>query len=120
MKAAQLNEDRKVWIQEIPQAEFYSIQEVCTILHVGGPSVYGAVRRGTLRGVRVNGVAHVRHEALLNYINRRKTAPMFDSGELVVEDIVPEKEAAKAASSMARPAPPGADAVNEEFDFLGE
>lgn len=120
MRAAQLNTERKVWVQEIPQAEFYSIQECCTILHVGGPSVYGAIRRGTLRGVRVNGVAHVRHEALLDYINRRKTAPMFDSGQLVVEDIVPEKEAAKAAAGMARPATPGAPADDENYDFLGE
>ena len=67
----------------------------------------------------VNGVAHVRHQALLDYINRRKTAPMFDSGQLVVEDIVPEKEAAKAASSMARPATAGAP-TEEGFDFLEE
>lgn len=117
MRAAELNEAGGVWEQTVPVKEYYTIQDVCTILDVGGPSVYGAVKRGTLRGVRINGIAHVRHDALLAYINRRGQAKTFDPSSLVIEDIIPEKEAEKAAASMARE--PGGE-LDEEFAFLGE
>jgi len=117
MRAAELNEAGAVWEQTVPVKEYYTIQDVCTILDVGGPSVYGAIKRGTLRGVRINGVAHVSHEALLAYINRRGQAQTFDASTLVIEDIIPEKEAAKAAASMVRE--PGEE-LDEQFDFLKE
>jgi len=117
VNAAELNEAKGAWIQAVPVKDYYTVQDVCTILNVGGPSVYGAIKRGTLRGVRVNGVAHVRHEALVAYIARRGQATTFDPSQLVIEDIVPEKEASKTAAAMARE--PG-DELSEEFDFLDE
>jgi len=112
MRPANLNEQVGVWEQTVVVKDFYSIQDVCTILNVGGPSVYGAVKRGTMRGVRVNGVAHVRHDALLAYISRRTASPTFDPSQMVIEDIVPEQEAAKAAAAML---PEG---ENLDLDFL--
>ena len=95
VNAAELNEAKQAWEQIVPFKDYYTVQDVCTILNVGGPSVYGAIKRGTLRGVRVNGVAHVRHDALIQYIARRGQATTFDPSQLVIEDIVPEKEAVR-------------------------
>ena len=100
MRAAELNEQEQKWVQSVPVKEFYTVQDVCVILNVGGASVYGAIKRGTVAGVRVGGVVHIRHAALEAYLQRRGAAPVFDPDNLVIEDIIPEREAAKSASNM--------------------
>lgn len=100
MRAATLNEKDGVWTQTVPVKEFYSVQDTQVILNVGGPSIYSAIKRGTLKGVRLNNVVHIRHAALLEYLSRRSSAPLFDPNNLVVEDIVPEKDALKATATM--------------------
>lgn len=123
MKAAVLNEKHTDtegnsaprWEQFVPVKEYYTIQDVCIILRVGGPQVYNAIKRGTLAGVYINQVKHVRHTALMDYLARRSDAPVFDPDKLVITDIIPEKEAAKSAEAML---PEGAEADFD--DFLGE
>ena len=117
MQAAFLNEKDQVWEQKILVREYYTVQEVCTILNVGGPGVYGAIKRGTLRGVRINQVVHVAHDALLAYLSRRSNAPVFDPTQLVIEDIVPDRESSKTAKSMA---PEDADFDEDDLDFMSE
>lgn len=108
MKAAKLNEKHvdadgqpaPRWEQFVHVKEYYTIQDVCVILRVGGPQVYNAIKRGTLAGVYINTVKHVRHSALLDYLARRSDAPVFDPTKLVITDIIPDKEAAKEAEAM--------------------
>ena len=119
MKAAQLNQEGTAWIQEIPVKEWYTIQDVCVILNAGGPSIYGAIKRGTMKGHRVNGVNHVKHENLLAYMARRAATPTFDPSQLDIQEILPEVSADKAAGAMAGP---NTSVPTEEvnLDFLDE
>lgn len=117
MKAARLNEQDKIWEQHMPIKDWYTIQGVCMILNVGGPSVYGAIKRGTMKGHRVNGVVHVSHENLLAYISRRAASPTFDPSQLDIQEILPAAVAEQAAASMT---PTGAAPADAEvnLDFL--
>lgn len=114
MRAAEFDSANEVWVQRTPQKEWYTIQDVCTILDVGGPSVYGAIKRGTLRGFRVNGVAHVKHVDLINYISRRQGEAEYDASGFVIEEIVPDKGKGGLEDDM------DLDEVDEEteLDFL--
>lgn len=114
MRSATLNEELGQWEAVIPVKEYYTVQDVMGILGVGGPSVYGAIKRGTMAGVYVNDVKHVRHTALLTYMSRRSSAPVFDPDNLIIRDIIPDKEAAKEAASMV------SDDREFDADFLGE
>ena len=120
MKAAKLNESHvdadgqaaPRWEQYVPVKEYYTIQDACIILRVGGPQVYNAIKRGTLKGVFINTVKHVRHTALMDYLARRSDAPVFDPTKLVITEIIPDKEAAKEAEAML---PEGADKDFDDF-----
>ena len=122
MKAAKLNENHTDadgqsaprWEQYVPVKEYYTVQDVGVILRVGGPQVYNAIKRGTLKGVFINNVKHVRHTAILDYLARRSDAPVFDPTKLVITDIIPDKEAAKEAEAML---PEGAERTFDD-DFL--
>ncbi len=101
MNAASYDTKRNVWIQEIPQKEYYTIQDCCIILNVGGPSVYGAVKRGTLKATRVNGKLHARHAALVAYINRREQVQVaFDPSTVTIEEVIPDIDGTRAAVEM--------------------
>lgn len=116
MKAALLNEEQGQWEQTIPVKEWYTVQDVCVIMNVGGPSVYGAIKRGTLKAYRVSGVVHVKHEDLIAYLARRSAAPSFDPSALVIEEIVPGAGDEAAATAM------GATPADEagDLEFLSE
>lgn len=118
MRVAILNEERQVWEQNIPMKEWYTIQDVCVILDVGGPSAYGAIKRGTMKGHRVNGVVHVSHANLLAYISRRTASPTFDPSQLDIQEILPADEAEQVAAKMTAPDAPVDEAVN--LDFLDD
>jgi excisionase family DNA binding protein len=113
MRAAILNEAQGQWEQTVPAKDWYTVQDVCVIMDVGGPSVYGAIKRGTLKAWRVQGVVHVKHEDLLAYLARRSAAPSFDPSALVIEEIIPGAGDEAAAEAMG--ATPGGDAGDLEF-----
>jgi excisionase family DNA binding protein len=112
MKAAAFDSVAKTWTQVIPQREWYSIQEVTTILHTGGPSVRNSIKRGTLTGHRVGGLVKVRHDNLVAYIARRGEVPEAGAGGLVIEEIIPDK--IKSAQAIV------ADLAPEDLSFLDE
>ena len=93
MRAAKLCEEDGCWVQDVPIKDYYSVQECSIILDVGSPSIYSAIKRGTMKGVRVNGVTHVRHADLIAYINKRGTGrPMTSLADAVIEEINPEDD----------------------------
>lgn len=96
MHAASFDVKTKIWTQKIAYQQYYSVQTVCTILGVGSPSIYSALHRGTLKGYRVGGVAHVKHEDLMAYIARRNAIPMVDRSN--IEAILPRAKAPAMAS----------------------
>lgn len=100
MRAADWDEAQGEWIHHIPSQEYYSVQEVSTILDTGGPSVRNSIKRGTIKAYKVNGVVKVQHDDLLAYIARRQAIPT--AGELVIEEIVPEskRKQAKVAAEL--------------------
>lgn len=101
MRAATFDEQEQVWTQTVAYKEWYSVREVCVLLQTGGPSVYGAIRRGTLKAYKVNGFTRVKHEDLVAYIIRRQAgATTVMQGALQIEEILPQKLAEKAAQGM--------------------
>jgi hypothetical protein len=91
MRAATLNTKAHLWEQTVPQKEWYSIMEAQVILHMGGPSVRNAYKRGTLTAHKVNGVAHISHENLVAYIAAREGAGAESVDGFVIEEILPTK-----------------------------
>jgi excisionase family DNA binding protein len=121
MRAAFLNDAEGRWEQTVAVQEWYSVQDVCTILAVGNPSVYGAIKRGTLKAYRVSGVVKVKHDDLVSYIARRSAEPSLDPGALQIEEIIPEREADKAAQAMMpEGSQPPASAAGGDLEFLEE
>jgi excisionase family DNA binding protein len=92
MHAAQYDKKTKIWTQKVAYQQYYSVQTVCTILGVGSPSIYSAIHRGTLKAYRVGGVAHVKHEDLMQYLARRSAIPMVDRTN--IEAILPRPKRA--------------------------
>lgn len=90
MIAAVFDEDTQQWVQKVPAKEFYSVRETAIILYTGNVSVRNSINRGTLKGVRVNGVVRVRHEAICEYIQRRGAVPGADPTHLEIVDIIPK------------------------------
>jgi len=121
MRPAIFSDEDQQWVQVVPHKEYYTVQDISVILNVGGPSVYGAIKRGTLKGVRVNGKVHATHDALVAYIQKRiATQVSFSESGLVIEDIVPTEEAGRVAAQMLQGVTPegGDEAVG--LDFLDE
>jgi hypothetical protein len=114
MRAAQLDAKNGRWVQTVPQKEYYTVQECSVILDVGSPSVYSAIKRGTMKGVRINGVTHVAHDALIAYINRRGGGRRATNiGDAVIEEIRPKEESERQAVELV-------DAVKSETDGSGD
>lgn len=103
MRAAILNKERKEWVQVIPVKAYYTVQEAGIILDVGPPSVYSALKRGTLGGVLINGVKHVPHDKLVEYIDRRGGGRQaLDISSAVIEEIRPDEDSKRQAVDMVR------------------
>lgn len=119
--AAVFDEKKEAWIQTIPHKEFYRIPEIAAILLTGDVSVRESIKRGTLAGVRVNGVVRVRHVAIVDYLARRGSVVSGD-GTMIIEDIIPTKAARNPASIAASLIPAGGGDVEVEDDlaFLDE
>lgn len=117
MRAASFDESKGIWTQTVPQMQYYSVQDVCTILDVGGPAVYQSVSRGTLPGYRVNGVVSIKHEDLVAYIDRRQTGEVIQSGALTIERIEPKDKDGAAAVAMGAESTDG-DLEESDLDFL--
>lgn len=100
MHAAELNTKGKVWTQTVPQKEYYTVKNVSVILDVGPVQIRGWIKRGTLKAYRVNGVISVKHEDLVAYIARRGSAGRI-TGELMIEEIIPERKKSKASRAAA-------------------
>lgn len=101
MRSATLDKENKQWVQTVSVQEYYTVQECSIILDVGSPSVYSAIKRGSVKGVRINGVTHVSHNALIEYIDRRGGGRQsIDITEAVIEEINPEKDAERRAVDM--------------------
>jgi hypothetical protein len=128
MRAAELDEQQGCWIQDVPIKDYYSVQECSIILDVGSPSVYSAIKRGTMKGVRVNGVTHVRHSDLIAYINKRGTGrPRTNLADAVIEEITPKEDKEREAVEMQdEPVevdvqePDGSGDEGSPLDFLDE
>lgn len=131
MNAAQLDQENDRWVQTWPTKEYYTVQECSHILDVGGPTVYSAIRRGSIKAVRINGTTHVAHEALIEYIDKRNEAhgsTDFDISNAVIEEIKPEEDAKRKAVEMteavekerSKPEPEQESQKKSPLDFLDE
>lgn len=129
MRAAKLDKERGCWIQDIPIKKYYTVQECSVILDVGAPSVYSSINRGTMKGVRVDGVTHVAHEALVAYINRRGTGrKKTNLADAVIEEITPKEDKGREAVEMKDEPEPvevdmqdgSGDAEESPLDFLND
>ena len=102
MNAATYNEEKKVWEATVAAAEWYSVQEIGQILGVGGPTVYSAVKRGSLVAYKVGGTTKAKHDDLLNYIARRKSATIATAtADATIAKIIPVVESQNRAKHLA-------------------
>lgn len=100
------------WRQAIPAKEWYTVQETSIILLMGTTQVYDCIKRGTMPAYEVNSVTHVKHNDLVDYIDRRQRgAPSVpSSGEAHIVRIVPSggnaevsAQAAQAVQALTKP-----------------
>lgn len=66
------DDKRKVWVVEIPYSEYYSVIVAAIVIGRSTPTVYTALRSGTMSGMRIDGVNHASHKGLITYIARRE------------------------------------------------
>ena len=111
MNAGTYDAEKGSWLMYLPAREWYSVQETSQILGVGGPTVYSAIRRGSLVAYKVGGSTKVKHDDLVNYIARRMSnAVATTTADEAIARIIPSevssKKADKMAGAIAADAPP--------------
>jgi len=101
---ARYDSERNEWVKTVPGSKFYSLQKVAEILGVGGPSVYQAIKRGTLRAFKnpATGSIVVTHDDLMAYIQKRQAgaAAIPNGTSLTLEPLDLGGEAADDILSM--------------------
>jgi hypothetical protein len=110
MRAARLvtdNEGKPVeWVQVIPAKEWYPVQEASIILKMGTTQIYDTIKRGTMDAYEVNSVTHIKHEDLIEYIERRHQGYLpAPAGETQITKILPTR-ATRRAQRTAKAAQP--------------
>lgn len=86
MRPATFDNDNNQWVQIIPQREYYSIQDASHILDMGTTQIYGSIKRGTIVAYKVDGVVRIKHDDMIEYINKRGAV---SSPRGIIELIVP-------------------------------
>jgi excisionase family DNA binding protein len=99
MDAGRFDSEAGKWSIEVPEQEYYTVQDVSRILGVGAPSVYNYIRRGSLPAYKVGGSTKVKHEDLMQYIEVRQS-DQARSPVNEVEKIVPDEEPRKVAQEL--------------------
>lgn len=90
MDIARRDAGTRTWVIEIPFAEWYTVGLVGRILGTSS-GVRPAIKRGTLRAYRVNGVIMIKHDDLLAYLKRREDRQdAVDLSAATIVEIIPD------------------------------
>ena len=89
---ATLNSRLKAWVVRVPVASVYTVHEVGRIVGQAAPMVYGYIGRGKLAAYKIDGVMHVTHADLLDFIQRYRRLRRSMDAKIKPQRVVPRKK----------------------------